>query len=467
VRQLNAQDDRWLAIDTPENPYQIGALLLFETDSESPPELFFDAVRRHFEMRLPTTPLLVRYEPAPFHFDTGMWCNLDRCDLDQHIVRVESDQPHSVDDLNAFVARQVMQRWDPGQAPFRVFVFDRIQSQNGRERVAMMLQTHHALADGVGFQAIVAALTDPDRHKEGESTPSAEDSVGSHARSFERPPFAATWLISSALRFAREAIADRRRSEARARARAELADFKKQPDKRRARTPTIEGLPTTNSHRRLYDSLSLPLEGFKSSAKALGGSVNDAFLTVAGGAMRSYLDDRGLLEALGNRPLVGLGARSHRRPEHGEYGNYIGLLIPQLGTHLADPVTRFEAVRAAMRSELERSDLLMRMAGRDDHPFGARDRRAGPEEGTSAGNVSVSNVPGPSAPRYLAGYRMLANHPAPNLPAGHLVNITLRRYVDSLDFGFVSCPTIVPDLSKIRDHFAEAYRDLVTAASSR
>ena len=44
MRRLNAQDDRWLAIDTPENPYQIGALLLFETDSARPPGDFATAV---------------------------------------------------------------------------------------------------------------------------------------------------------------------------------------------------------------------------------------------------------------------------------------------------------------------------------------------------------------------------------------------------------------------------------------
>ena len=85
--------------------------------------------------------------------------------------------------------------------------------------------------------------------------------------------------------------------------------------------------------------------------------------------------------------------------------------------------------------------------------------------GTAAGNVSVSNVPGPKEPRFLAGYRLLANHPAPNLPAGQLVNVTLRRYVDTLDFGLVSCPTIVPDLDRLRDHFVAAYEELKAASA--
>ncbi len=117
-----------------------------------------------------------------------------------------------------------------------------------------------------------------------------------------------------------------------------------------------------------------------------------------------------------------------------------------------------------MRAEVERSDLSERLASRDDRPFGARRRRAASESGTAAGNVSVSNVSGPREPRFLAGYRLLANHPAPNLPSGQLVNVTLRRYVDMLDFGMVSCPTIVSDLDRLRGHFVDAHEELKTAS---
>ena len=163
MRRLNAQDDRWLAIDTPENPYQIAALLLLEAHDERPPADFESTVRSHLERRLPSTPLLVRHCPAPFGFDTGVWCDLDRCDLDACVVRVETDRALTRGDLSSFVARQVMQRWEPNALPFRVFVFDRLDASLGEGRVALMLQTHHALADGVGFQSIVRALTDAER----------------------------------------------------------------------------------------------------------------------------------------------------------------------------------------------------------------------------------------------------------------------------------------------------------------
>ena len=157
MRSLNAQDDRWLAIDTPENPYQIGGLCFFETDAAHRPEDFYDAVRAHLDRRLPSTPLLVRHQPAPFYFDTGVWLEVDRCDLDEHVLRVHADRPRTRADLHAFVAEQVMRRWDFDRPPFRVFVFEGAIEEEGQPRVALMIQTHHALADGVGSPDEVAA----------------------------------------------------------------------------------------------------------------------------------------------------------------------------------------------------------------------------------------------------------------------------------------------------------------------
>ncbi len=454
MRRLNAQDDRWLAIDTPENPYQIGALCFFETDAEHRPGDFYPAVRAHLKRRLPSTPLLVRHQPSPFHFDTGLWLEVEDCDLDEHVIRVDADREWTRAELHAFVAEQAMRRWDFDRPPFRVFVFDRVSLEGAAPRVALMLQTHHALADGVGFQSIVRACTDD----------AADARPPERSPTAERAPDALSWLASSARRFAQEALERRAGRADRERAREELAEFRARPGTRRARTPVIEGLSLEPTRQRVYESFSLPLEGFRTASRALGGTVNDAFLTVTGGAARRFLEERGLLDALDDQPLVGLGARSLRRPEHGDYGNYIALLLPQLGTHLADPVERFRTVHTSMRAELERSDLTQRLLDTDDRPFGARRRRAGPEEGTSAGNVSASNVPGPAEPRYLAGYRMLANHPAPNLPAGQLFNVTLRRYVDSLDFGLVCSPSAIADASSIREAFVESLGELVEAA---
>ena len=59
-------------------------------------------------------------------------------------------------------------------------------------------------------------------------------------------------------------------------------------------------------------------------------------------------------------------------------------------------------------------------------------------------NLVISNVPGPPFPLYLAGARLEAMYPMGPLMLGMGLNITVISYRESLDFGFMCCPEIVP-----------------------
>ena len=49
----------------------------------------------------------------------------------------------------------------------------------------------------------------------------------------------------------------------------------------------------------------------------------------------------------------------------------------------------------------------------------------------------ISNVPGPSAPMYLAGARQRAQYPISGVKNGIGLNITVFSYEDSLEIGIV------------------------------
>jgi hypothetical protein len=72
------------------------------------------------------------------------------------------------------------------------------------------------------------------------------------------------------------------------------------------------------------------------------------------------------------------------------------------------------------------------------------------------GNITLSNVPGPAEPRYLAGFRQLSNYPTPVLGSGRFLNITLRRNVAMLDLGIMADATKVPDLDRFVALLSEA-----------
>jgi hypothetical protein len=63
-----------------------------------------------------------------------------------------------------------------------------------------------------------------------------------------------------------------------------------------------------------------------------------------------------------------------------------------------------------------------------------------------AGNLMVSNVPGPDFPLYFAGMELRAVHPLGPVIDGVALNITVQSYWESLFVGVNACASAVPDL---------------------
>ena len=197
-----------------------------------------------------------------------------------------------------------------------VYVFDRLShgvegpgaAKEPDSVGAIYLKVHHCVADGVGFQNIVGLLTDPTPDPAYDVSPRTAD---------EKAPTAALWMARSAARFRREARLKQAQSAQRSAARAAYRAFRADPANKRAPTPELQLAQKTGQQRR-YLPLSLPLDRVRAAGKRLGGSVNDAFLACAAGALRRYLID---VNDLPDQPLVAVAARSYRKPEHGLFGN--------------------------------------------------------------------------------------------------------------------------------------------------
>jgi diacylglycerol O-acyltransferase len=447
VSRLRPDDHFMVLLETDATPMHIGALVLLEGDG-SRPAVVADRLRKHLLDRLPATPLLAALHPAPGGYDSDVWVDMDGAglDVDHHVVVVPgvSDEP----DLRAFVATQSMERLVLTRPPFRVFLFPDL----GQERVALYLQVHHSLIDGVGFQTLLGLLSD--------EAPACEV-----ARVRGVLPTERDWMRRADARFAAE---EPQRDAHRIRAEAALAVLKSGTLPRRAITPVLR-LSGPTSARRAYATVSVPLDRVRAVASALGGTVNDAFLAFASGALRSYLLE---IDDLPADPLVVNSARSYRRPGHGDFGNRIVAMHPHLGTHLADPAARLAAIQRSMAGERARTAYDEAMLDRPDRPWGARDRRArfaGREPGASVlpGNVTLSNVPGPSTPRSYAGYRQVANHPTPLIGSGRFANITSRRNGDALDLGIMVDPDKIADVDLLASFFLGAVDEHEALATGR
>ena len=78
-------------------------------------------------------------------------------------------------------------------------------------------------------------------------------------------------------------------------------------------------------------------------------------------------------------------------------------------------------------------------------------------------NVTISNVPGPPFPLYSIGARVESIFPVGPIMDGGGLNMTVMSYLDSLDFGLLACPDVLPDVWHLADGLSLALDELVEA----
>ena len=76
-------------------------------------------------------------------------------------------------------------------------------------------------------------------------------------------------------------------------------------------------------------------------------------------------------------------------------------------------------------------------------------------------------MPGPPFPLYSIGARMVANFPLGPISDGGGLNMTVMSYRDSLDFGLLACPDVLPEVWHLADGLSESLEELMAAAGVR
>ncbi|MFG5407744.1 WS/DGAT domain-containing protein [Piscinibacter sakaiensis] len=229
---------------------------------------------------------------------------------------------------------------------------------------------------------------------------------------------------------------------------------------------------------RAFATVGLPLRELKLLRKALDASLNDVVMMVCSGALRHWFLQAAAQgrPGLPRRSLVAAVPVSLRAAGDATANNQAAMTLVKLGTHLADRAERVAYLRAAsasMKQNLGSIKTLMPL----DFPslglpwlLGTATRLAGrtrlAERIPPVANVVISNVPGPGFPLYLAGARMLSNHPASIVVHGLALNITVQTYDQSLDVGLMACGRAMPDVQVLAAAMREELEALLQWASA-
>jgi diacylglycerol O-acyltransferase len=204
-----------------------------------------------------------------------------------------------------------------------------------------------------------------------------------------------------------------------------------------------------------------------------GATVNDVMLTMVGGALRTYLEAR---SALPSESLVAMCPISLRpKGEASSGGNQVGAMTVPLGTNIAHPTRRLEAVhRAAAQSKLMQEAVDARqMTELAQHVPGALiglGARLTSDVGFSSStnppyNTVVTNVPGPQFPLYSCGARLVTINGFGMVHDGMGLMNVVSSYCGEVIVSVTADRDMVPDPAFYADCVASSFDDLANAVA--
>ena len=470
LQQLSGLDAGFLHMETSRSFGHVSSLSIYRrpADRSFRP---FASFRTQLQNRLPLIePFRRRLVEVPFGLDRPYWIADPDFDLDFHVREIALAKPGNAKQLAEQVARIIARPLDRARPQWEVYVIEGLKGGD----FGILTKIHHATIDGASGVELLTIMLDSDPTGGGPD-PGPDDWQPDPVPSpFELVQRTMMNMALNPGRAARLSVAAAREM-ARALRRVDLADTlddlrrrlpggsKTEQRDRPPVLPRVAAPPTPfnrsiSPHRR-FAMGSVALDDVKLIKNHLGVTLNDVVMAVCAGALRRYLLEH---DALPADPLVAMVPVSIRSgDELDKWTNRVSGIVARLPTDLEDPVDRVRAMHDTMVAAKEQFDLLPADLIVDLSQFTApalATRAARLAAATRISdrvnppvNVVISNVPGPRQPVYLTGAQMKHYYPVSTVTDGIGLNMTVQSYVDTLDFGLVSCRELVPDLWDMLD----------------
>lgn len=466
MQRLTGLDAAFLALETPAAHMHVIGVAVVDpsTIPDDTFDSFYERVRALLEARLDLVPpLRRRVVEVPFGLHVPSWVEDPDFDICYHLRRAALPAPGGQRELSAFVADVASRPLDRSKPLWEAYVVEGLE----HGYFGFITKIHHSLIDGVAGVAILAALFDltpdaplapeqPTEEWQPERVPSDVEMLGrAVVEILQRPVRMVRALTGSLPGFVR---AVRR-----------VRD--QQLDVALPLTAPRLSMNRTITAQRVVSLASVPLADVKAVKNALGVTVNDVVLAVTAGALRTYLGRRGELP---DKSLVASIPTSVRSPDDQSFGNRVSSMFAGLPVEIADPIERVQAVARSMSGAKEMNEEVPDSTLQDwaevaapalfSRAMRAYTRLRIAERLRPVINVIASNVPGPPFPLYFAGARLVAIHPLGPIFDDCGLNMTVISYLDHMDFGFLACRELVPDIEELAACVPDALTELMKAA---
>ncbi len=467
----NVEKDPWL------NPSG-GSLIIVDR----PPDIVH--FRKQLAAAVAEVPRLMERVIGGFgRFSPPVWRPDPEFDIDHHIRQVALPAPGSMRQLLDMTAQIYQDPYDRTRPLWMYYVIEGLEGG----RAGMVWKIHHTVADGTGaarlsemfiqltreappapevdLDAIVAAAVAEDAASNG--NPSMLESLFGTATHLARRQAGIARRVAGEMAMlgadpmrARDVVNNVTRTIGQLR--GQLGGGGEAPapageSDAEAAIPGGSPLWRSRSRHRYLDVMSFPLDKALASAKALGGSLNDWFLTgVVNGAV-AYHDERGVpLRTLNTSFVVST------RADKAIGGNSF---TPSRFSAPAGPMEsaqRFKVLSEAMaekRSQVSGSGMLSGLAGVANLlPTSLVTSVARSQ--ASKMDFATSNLRGAKRRFYISGARVEESYAFGPL-AGTAFNLTAMSYAGNFAICLFMDPVAIEDPSGLHDHVEAAYQELI------
>jgi WS/DGAT/MGAT family acyltransferase len=464
MEMLSALDATFIYLESEHSPMAIGAVYVIDAN-DAPGDFSYQSWRALVKSRLKLSRVFrQRLVEVPLDLSFPYWINDPGFNLDDHLPLATLPKPGGMAELMQVAADTWGKMLDRERPLWDITFVDGINNISGISRgsFALITRVHHAAVDGKAGAEMMTALLDVTpamRKVEGEDSWQPEElpsTLGVVTRSWFNAGHKAVELAGFVGKVA----------VGKAQLQSELWLKKIDPPPRLlSAPPSLFNQPVSPA--RTFWGRNFDFERIRAIRKAVAGvTINDVVLAICAGGLRRYLLDR---DELPLKPLVAMAPISVRSEEEGA-GNQVSAMLVGLATDVDNELDRLVRIHANTKRSKIHAGALPANKITEFLPSETLAAAARVYTRTRLGghhrpffNVTITNVPGPPVPLYVAGARIhSAFGMAPILDGLGLILVVLS-YNGRISIGINSCEEIVPDPDNMAECIERSFNELELA----
>jgi WS/DGAT/MGAT family acyltransferase len=468
MQQLSGQDASFLYFETPTTPMHIGGIMIYDPSTVKGGKQRFKDILRSIESRLHLArSFREKVVNVPFNLDHPWWIEDKHFDLEYHVRHIRLPEPGDWRQLCIQAARLHSRPLDLTRPLWEFTVVEGLDAIPGLPKgsYAIVTKVHHACIDGVSGVDLIEAIHDLE--------PSPAEIPKSKPWTGEDDPNALELLYRAQINNITQPF---RFAEVMARTVPALGRLSQAFSERRIEANQTQPPRTRFNHQvtghRVVEGRSFALDEVRAIKGAVpGATVNDAVLSIVGGALRKYLDAK---QELPEQSLIAMAPISVRGAEgKNAMGNQVAAMTVALGTEIADPLERLRSVHESAAASKAMTNAVgaklmtdysqfipsttAALAARLYTEYGLAERMSVPF------NCVVTNVPGPQVPLYSAGARLVTQYGLGPIFDGMGLIFPVFSYCGSIMISLTACREMMPDPEFFGRCLDESFQELKDA----